>query len=333
MSDIKNRKDQHIQLCLENDVSSQLLNGFENYHLIYNALPEIDFDQIDMTTTFLGKKLSYPFLISAMTGGTPYAKKINTQLATAAQKMNVALCVGSQRTMLKDPATAETFFVRDVAPDILLFANFGAIQLNYGYTAKDCQKLIDAIGADALVLHLNPLHEAVQPEGDRNFKNLSHKIKEVAQNLSVPVIVKEVGCGISGEVAKRLLSCGVKVVDVAGGGGTSFPVVEGYRANLKDPKLFGQLGIPTADCIVDVREVCGEKVSIIASGGITSGIEAAKAFALGADLVGFAKPLLCAATKSAQDVEVVLRQFAYELQVTLFSAGTKRLSELSRLER
>jgi len=324
---IKNRKDQHIQLCLTKDVTSVLSNGFEKYNLAYNALPEIDFDEIDLSTIFFGKKLSYPFLLSAMTGGTQYGKKINKHLATAAQKLNVAMCVGSQRAMLKDSSVTETFFVRDVAPDILLFANFGAIQLNYGYTAQDCQKLVDAIQADALVLHLNPLHEAVQPEGDRNFKNLAEKIKTVVEKLSVPVIVKEVGCGISGEVAQRLLKCGVAAIDVAGAGGTSFPVVEGYRANLDDPKLFGQLGISTADCIVDVRKTCGDNISIIASGGINNGIEAVKALALGADLVGFARPLLHAATQSSEGVEKKMLNLARELQIALFSMGAKGVQE------
>lgn len=328
MSTIHKRKNQHIEICLQKDVTSTISNGLQNYHLVYNALPEIDFDQIDTTTTFLGKKLNFPFLISAMTGGTQYGKNLNKRLAAAAQKLGVAMCVGSQRAMLKDESVAESFMVRDVAPDILLFANFGAIQLNYGYTVVDCQKLVDAIDADALVLHLNPLHEAVQPEGDRNFANLSEKIKHVVQNLSVPVIVKEVGCGISGDVAQRLFNLGVQTVDVAGAGGTSFPVVEGYRAGLQNPKLFGQLGISTADCIVDVRKKLGEKISLIASGGITNGIEAAKALALGADMVGFASPLLVAATESTQAVENVLQLFAYQLKVAMFSSGAETLQQL-----
>jgi len=326
---IKNRKDQHIRLCLEKDVTSTISNGFDRYRLVYNALPEINFDDIDISTTFLGKKLNYPFLISAMTGGTPYGKKINKRLAVAAQKLGVAMCVGSQRAMLKDPSVTDSFAVRDVAPDIVLFANVGAVQLNYGYTAQDCQKLVDAIDADALVLHLNPLHEAVQPEGDRNFKKLSEKIKQVVESLSVPVIVKEVGCGISGEVAQRLHNCGVKIIDVAGAGGISFPVVEGYRAGLQNPKRFGELGMSTADCIIDVRKKVGDKLSVIASGGITNGIEAAKALALGADLVGFASPLLRAATISVQEVETVLQSLAHELKITLFSTGAKNLKALA----
>jgi len=329
MSQIQNRKNQHIQICLQENVSSSISNGFENYQLVYNALPEIDFDQIDTTVKFLGKKLNYPFLISAMTGGTQYGHDLNRRLAAAAQKFGIAMGVGSQRVMLKDPNVMKSFAVRDVAPDILLFANFGAIQLNYGYTIQDCQKLVDAIDADALVLHLNPLHEAVQPEGDRNFRNLSEKIKQVVEKLSVPVIVKEVGCGISGDVAQRLKNLGVTAIDVAGAGGTSFPVVEGYRANLQNPKRFGQLGISTAQCLVDVRKKVGKDFPVLASGGITNGIEATKALALGADLVGFASLLLGAATQSTQEVETVLQTLSQELKIAMFSAGAENLASLN----
>jgi len=328
MSQIQNRKNQHIQICLEQDVCSTISNGFEKYHLVYNALPEIDFDEIDISTTFLGKKLACPFLFSAMTGGTQYGHDLNKRLAQAAQNIGVAMGVGSQRAMLKDPGVAKSFAVRDIAPDILLFANFGAVQLNYGYDVQDCQKLVDAIDADALVLHLNPLHEAVQPEGDRNFKNLAKKIKQVVENLSVPVIIKEVGCGISGDVAKRLKKLGIAGIDVAGAGGTSFPVVEGYRADLKHPKLFGQFGISTAECLVDARKKIGKDFPLIASGGISNGIEAAKALALGADLVGFASMVLDAATKSSQAVEDVLQTCTHQLKIAMFSAGAEDLEKL-----
>jgi len=327
---IKNRKNDHIRLCLNEDVNSCLSNGFQNYHLVYNALPEIDYNDIDLTTTFLGKKINYPFLLSSMTGGTPYAKQINQRLAQAAQALNVPMGVGSQRAMLKDLTVQDTFRIRDWAPDIPLLANFGAVQLNYGYSVEHCQFLVDTIGADALILHLNPLHEAVQPEGDTNFKNLAEKIKEVVAGLSVPVIVKEVGCGISGEVAFRLQQCGVQIIDVAGAGGTSFPVVEGYRAGLKDVKLFGQLGVPTADCIVSVKKTTND-LFVIASGGMRNGIEIAKALALGAGLVGFARPALHAAQDSQEAVQEVIGLLAKELQVTMFSAGVSTISQLKEV--
>ena len=324
---IEKRKNDHIRLCLEKDVLSQFSNGFEKYRLVYNALPNLDLNQIDLSTTVLGKKLNYPLLLSAMTGGTTWAKEINQNLARVAQKLNIAMCVGSQRAMLKDPSVRDTFTVRDVAPDILLFANIGAIQLNYGYGLSECQKVVDAIGANALVLHLNPLHEAVQPEGDTNFKGLEKKIEMVAKKLSVPVFIKEVGCGISGEVARRLIDCGVQGIDVAGSGGTSFPVVEGYRAQLPDPKLFGQLGISTAESLIAVRRAVGDSVPVIASGGITNGIEAAKALALGADCVGFAGVVLRAATESDNAIEEVVLRITRELQVALFSAGVGSVRE------
>ncbi|MFC1845757.1 type 2 isopentenyl-diphosphate Delta-isomerase [Candidatus Dependentiae bacterium] len=326
-NEIEKRKDEHLSICLDKNVQSCLSNGFDEYRLQYNALPEIDFDSLDLSVEFFGKKLSSPFLLSAMTGGTQKGKEINQRLATVAQKMNVAMCVGSQRAMLKDPSLSDTFAIRDKAPDILLFANFGAIQLNNGYAVEHCQHLVDAIGADALVLHLNPLHEAVQPEGDTNFQGLSNNIKTVVDALSVPVIIKEVGCGISGDVAQRLASLGVGIIDVAGAGGTSFPTVEGYRAGLKDPKIFGQLGIPTAESIVQVKGAL-DTISVIASGGITNGIDAAKALALGADLVGFAGVLLGPAMHSDDLVQKTLERIATELKVAMFSAGASQITSL-----
>ncbi|MCK5632246.1 type 2 isopentenyl-diphosphate Delta-isomerase [bacterium] len=329
-SEIKSRKNQHIQLCLEKDVQSTITNGLEQYRLPYNALPEINFNEINLSTKFFKKNLDAPLLLSAMTGGTELGKKINKRLAKVAQKLNIAMGVGSQRAMLKDKSLTDTFYIRDVAPDILLFANFGAIQLNYGYDFNHCQELVDSIKADALVLHLNPLHEAIQPEGDTNFKNISKKIETVVQNLSVPVIIKEVGCGISGEVAHRLENLGVKTFDVAGAGGTSFPVVEGYRANLKNPKLFGQLGISTADSITQVKKATSSP-SIIASGGITNGIETAKAIALGADLVGFAGAVLSSATESEKMLEQNIERIIYELKVTMFSVGATTINDLKKI--
>lgn len=323
-SEIEKRKNEHLAICTNEDVQSSLSNGFDSYRLFYNALPEIDADSLDLSVTFLGKKLSYPFLISAMTGGTQKGKEINTRLATVAQNMKIAMCVGSQRAMLKNSALIDTFAIRTYAPDILLFANMGAIQLNNGYTAADCQQLINAIDADALVLHLNPLHEMVQPEGDTNFKGLLKKIEAVVNTVTVPVIIKEVGCGISGEVAQRLASIGIQIIDVAGAGGTSFPVVEAHRAGLKNPKIFGQLGISTAESIVQVKKIV-DTISIIASGGIKNGVDAAKAFALGADLVGFAGALLKPAMENGDLLQKRLDEIVLELRVAMFSCGVLRI--------
>jgi len=324
------RKNEHIDICLKNDVRSAYSNGFEKYRFVYNALPEIDYDEIDCSINFLGKTLDFPLLISAMTGGTEMAKEINKRLAAIAQRHNIALCVGSQRAMVENKSLIETFDVRRIAPDVLLFANMGAVQLNYGYNEEQCRYLVDTIGADALVLHLNPLHEAVQPEGDRNFKGLLPKIENIVQQLNVPVIIKEVGSGISGEVAQRLRDAGVKIIDVAGSGGTSFAVVEGYRSNLKNPKLFGELGISTAECLVDVKKKT-EDIFVIASGGITNGIEIAKAIALEADLVGIASVILQEATESEEALDEKISELINELKITMFSAGASKLSDLKDL--
>ena len=224
------RKDQHLQICLEKDIQfHQQTNGLEHYRFEHYCLPEIDFDDITLQTSFLGKQLSAPLLISSMTGGTPKAKKINYRLAEFAQAYQFAMGVGSQRVVVEKPDVADTFRVRSLAPDILLFANLGAVQLNYSYGVEECQRAVDILEADALILHLNPLQECIQPNGDRNFKGLLTKIAQVCDKLPVPVIVKEVGNGISGKMAQALIEAGVSVIDVAGAGGTSWSKVESER--------------------------------------------------------------------------------------------------------
>jgi isopentenyl-diphosphate delta-isomerase len=220
------RKKEHLELCLDTEsVTSTSGAGFDRYHFVHNALPERDIDEIDLSTTFLGKRLSAPLLISSMTGGFDLARKVNRNLATAAQRLGLGMGVGSQRVALEEPSAADSFQVRDVAPDILLLGNLGAVQLNYGYTVEHCRKAVRTIAADGLILHLNVLQEAVQPEGNRNFRGLEAKIATVCRELEVPVVVKEVGSGISGEVAVRLQRAGVQAIDIAGRGGTSWYAV------------------------------------------------------------------------------------------------------------
>lgn len=326
---MQKRKTDHIQICLRQEIETGL-TGFEKYQFVHNALPEIDLEKIDTSTKFLGKKLSAPILISSMTGGTPEAKKINKNLAKAAQKMGVAMAVGSQRIAIENPKLASTFQVRDVAPDILLFANLGAVQLNYGFGIRQCQKAVEMIGADALVFHLNPLQEAIQPEGNRNFENLLPKIEKIVANLSVPVIIKEVGCGISEEVARKLYQVGVRIIDTAGWGGTNWAKIEGIRAKNKLGETFSQWGIPTAESIIVCRKVKG--LTVIGSGGVRSGIEVAKAIALGADLVGLALPFLKPATKSRRAVEEKLAQLARELKIAMFCLGAKDIKDLGKVQ-
>ncbi len=327
------RKADHIRICLDEDVQFQTTTGLEKYHFTHCCLPELDYDAIDLSTSFLGKKLATPLLISSMTGGTEQARTINTRLALAAQEHGLAMGVGSQRVAIEQPEAAATFNVRQLAPDILLLANLGAVQLNYGYGVEECLKAVDLLQADALILHINPLQECIQPRGDRNSQGLLAKIEQVCKSLPVPVIAKEVGNGISVSMAARLMNVGVSAIDVAGAGGTSWALVEGERAeNALEKQLgktFANWGIPTADCIQGISQAYPQ-LPLIASGGLRHGVDVAKSIALGADLAGLALPFLRAATVSpaavAEKVEILLA----ELRTVLFCTGSKNLASLQR---
>lgn len=332
MTGIEDRKREHIETVLNEDVTSKgVTTGFEDYVFEHVALPEIDFDTVNTDCTVFGKRLASPLLISSMTGGTAIARDINMRLAEAAQSLGIAMGVGSQRAAIEDGAFADTFNVRPVAPDILLFANLGAVQLNYGYAVDQARRAVDMIGADALFLHLNPLQEAVQAGGDRNWAGLYAKIGALVDAIGVPLVVKEVGNGISGSVARRLVDLGVAGIDVAGAGGTSWSEVEAYRQ--KDPMTrrvahaFAGWGIPTAAALTDVCAAVPE-VPVFASGGIRSGIEAAKAVRLGASLVGIAAPALGSATETAAAVTDAMAATAEELRITMFCTGSQDLKAL-----
>ncbi len=328
------RKDEHLRINLEHDVRSNLSAGFEHYRFIHRALPELDLSQVRTTVTVFGRRLAAPLLISSMTGGTPETARINRHLAEAAQAMRVALGVGSQRAALEDPTVADTFRVRAYAPDVLLFANLGAVQLNYGYGVEHCRRAVDMIEADALILHLNPLQEALQPEGDTRFAGLLRKIEALTRALEVPVVVKEVGWGIGPRVARQLADAGVAAIDVAGAGGTSWSQVEMHRApddhHRRLAAAFAAWGIPTAESLRYVRAAAPE-VLVFASGGMRTGVDAAKALALGASLVGFAGPLLRAAARSAQAVAAELRLLHAQLRVTMFAVGAADVDALRRV--
>lgn len=325
------RKADHIRINLEEDVRSALTSGLERYRLVHCALPELDLRKVDTACAWFGKRLSAPILISSMTGGTGRAGPINRNLAVAAQAVGVAMGVGSQRAALEDEALSETFRLRDVAPDIVLFANMGAVQLNYGYGLEDCRRAVDMISADALILHLNTIQEAVQPEGDVDFSGLLSKIEAVARNLDVPVIVKEVGWGISAETARLLASAGVSAIDVAGAGGTSWSQVEMHRAESARQRAvaaaFVGWGIPTAESIQQVR-AAAPGVRVIASGGLHDGVDIAKSLALGASLCGFAGPLLRAADLGPEDVVDKLTELTTTLRVAMFATGCATIEAL-----
>jgi isopentenyl-diphosphate Delta-isomerase len=315
----------------ENVQFGRQTSGFDRYHFNHVCLPELDYAEIDLGTKFLKKSLGAPMLISSMTGGTKQAKEINYRLAEVAQTYRLAMGVGSQRVAVEHPQVADTFQVRSIAPDILLFANLGAVQLNYRYGIDECQRVVDSLEADALILHLNPLQECIQPDGDTNFKGLLDRIANVCDRLSVPVIAKEVGNGISAAMAAKLMAAGVQAIDVAGAGGTSWAKVESERAqtNLQRRlgQTFGDWGIPTADCIQQIHQVDPD-LPLIASGGLRNGLDGAKALALGADLVGFALPFLQAADRSTEAVDELARILIAEIQTVLFCTGNANLDQL-----
>lgn len=330
-SKIDQRKADHIKINLEKDVRSSLTSGLEKYHFIHEALPELDLDKIDTRLSLFGKQLSAPILISSMTGGTADAELINLRLAEAAQEMKIAMGVGSQRAAIENTDLEKTFQVRRVAPDILLFANLGAVQLNYGYGIDQCRLAVDMIGADALIFHFNPLQEAVQDAGDTNFEGLARKLEEICKKLEVPVIAKEVGWGISEWSAKLLADCGVQAIDVAGAGGTSWSQVEMHRAPDEFTRelaaTFVGWGIPTAESILNVKKAASD-ITIFASGGIKDGLDIAKCIALGATLGGMAGQFLKAAAISTEKAVETTKLTKKQIEVTMFATGAKDLKEL-----
>lgn len=325
------RKADHIRINLEEDVQSALSSGFEKYRFRNEALPEIDLDEVDTSLEIFGKRLSAPVFISSMTGGTQEAERINTILAEAAQNSGIAMGLGSQRAAIEQPELASTFQVRRVAPSALIFANIGAIQLNHAFGLEECKKAVEMIEADALILHLNPLQEALQPEGQTNFRGLLRKIEGICDHLEVPVIVKEVGWGISEKTAWHLKNAGVSAIDVSGAGGTSWSQVEMHR--IAEDHLtaiaaeFRGWGIPTADSILQAA-ACKPGIMVFASGGLRNGIDIAKAITLGAEMGGMAGPFLKAAASGIFETMQKIREIKRTLQICMFAAGIANIPEL-----
>ncbi len=329
-NDERDRKAEHIQLSLDDRMQ---LHGhfFDAYYFEHEALPELDLHEIEISTHFLEKVVEAPLLISCMTGGTEDAVRLNRHLAEAAEETGIALGVGSQRKALEDPSLVESFQVRQWAPSVPLLANLGAVQLTYGYGVDECRAAVEMIEADALVLHLNPLQEAIQPEGQCDFTELISKIGQIVERLEAPVIVKEVGSGISKKLATRLWDVGVRIVDTAGVGGTSWARIEGARAQDAElGELFAGWGIPTPISIRELRHIPG--LQIIGSGGLSSGLDVAKAIALGADMAGMAQPFLVAADQSTEAVVEKVRRTTRELGISMFCAGARNLETLQQIE-
>ncbi len=334
---INKRKSEHIEIALNETVTgNNISTGFEKLKFIHNALPEIDFKEIDISNDFFGYKSKTPFLISSMTGGSEFAETINRNFAIAAEERGWVLALGSMRALIESEDHQSSFQMRKYAPTIPIIANLGAVQLNYGFDFAKCQKIIELSGANALVLHLNSIQEVIQPEGNTNFKNLLGKIQKLCAALDVPVGVKEVGWGIDGETAQKLCDVGVSFIDVAGAGGTSWSQVEKFRSSepikRKAAETFSEWGIPTVDCVTSVREKIGEQ-PIIASGGIKTGLDAAKTIAIGADFVGFGRSILKEATQSVEDITEVLETRELELRMAMFGIGALSLKELKATDR
>ncbi len=322
MSAIKERKLKHIQVCLEYPVEySTKTNGFEAVPWDYCALPEVSLEDIKLETEFLGKKLRAPLLIGAMTGGAERAAKINRNLAIAAQHLGIGMMLGSQRAMLEIESARASFQIRDVAPDILLIGNIGVAQFKKGYGAKEARAAIELVCADAIAFHTNPLQEALQPGGDTDFANLIPILEKLVPDVGYPVMLKEVGHGLSGNVARAVKNIGFAALDVAGAGGTSWAKVEDFahHGRLEHPDL-DEIGIPTAQALQECRSALPE-MPLMASGGIRTGLEVAKALKLGASVAAMAKPLLEPALHSPEAVIQHLEKVIFELKIAMFVAG------------
>lgn len=334
---IVKRKLEGIRIPLEEEVEARNITNYLEYvHLVHNALPELDYDDVDTSINFLNHRFSAPLLIDAITGGAPPAKELNEIFGSVVEEKGLGMVVGSQRAGLVDEGLAKTYSIaREKAPNAFIAANIGAPQLSKGISVEDVKKLVEMVKADALVVHLNPLQELVQPEGEPRFKGVLSAIKELIAKVGVPIIVKEVGSGISKEVAVKLSLIGVAAINVAGAGGTSWAAIEGRRASEVQDKekaelaeLFWDWGIPTAVSILEVRSVVN--LPIIASGGIRSGIEMAKCIALGANLCAMALPMLKAAAKSKNALNDLVEKKIKELKATMFLVGAKNVEELSK---
>lgn len=327
------RKAEHLSICLQRKVESDSVRtGFDGFQFVHEALPEVNLEDVDTNSQLLAKELSAPFMISSMTGGLSEGGRINRVLAEAAQIMGVAIGVGSQRVGLLNPSLADTFKVRQIAPDVFLCANLGGVQLNNGFSLDECRAAVDMIDADALVLHLNPLQESVQSGGNTNFEGLVRRIESICASLEVPVIVKEVGQGISERSARVLMDAGVAAIDIAGAGGTSWSLVESIRERNGKSEVgatFSDWGIPTAESIIMARRGAPD-IALIASGGVRSGLDAAKSIALGANLVAFGLPVLKEAVRGVDAVLHLLRRYRDELRTAMFCIGAHNLDELYR---
>ena len=326
------RKLQHVEIVARDDEIDRRKYYFDRLHLIHRALPEINLDEVDTSTEFLGKRLTAPILISSMTGGGyPELRTINRNLALAAEAAGVAMAVGSQRVLFTNPESRPSFALREFAPSALLLANLGAVQLNYGFGLEQCREAVSVLDADGLYFHLNPLQEAVQPEGNVNFAHLIGRIGEINQQLGRPVILKEVGAGLSIHDVRLGLQHGLRYFDVAGSGGTSWSRIEHFRHDTESAYtpglLFQDWGIPTPLALLQLRPLLPE-ATLLASGGIRNGIDIVKSLILGARLAGLASPFLKPAMISSELVIETINRLKQEIRIAMFLLGTKSIDQL-----
>jgi isopentenyl-diphosphate delta-isomerase len=338
---IKNRKDEHILVTSTKNVESNESTWLEHIKFVHNSLPEFNLDDVVLSCDFLGKRISAPIMIGAITGGTELSKKINVDLAIAAEKFEIPMMVGSQRVILRHPETKETFSaVRENAPSIPIVGNIGIAQVAASENFDYIKELINDIDADALAIHFNVIQEVIQPEGDKTYAGAIKKIQDLKNQYSIPIIIKETGCGISREVALKLIEIGIDAIDVSGVGGTSWVAVEYYRAKKQKSKfrmdlgkLFWDWGIPTAASIIEVNSVVKNNVSkikIIGSGGIRSGIDIAKTLRIGANYAAIARPFLIASLEGQESVDQFIEKIVNELKITMLLTGSKDINELTK---
>jgi isopentenyl-diphosphate delta-isomerase len=333
----RNRKAEHIRISLDKDVQARIARtGFEDVDFVHRALPEIDRQEIDLSVDIFNHKFAAPLIVGAITGGTHESMEINANIAEAVEDLGLGMGVGSQRAAIENKKLERTFAIaRKKAPTAFLIANIGAVQLANGYTSKELKKAVEMIDADAIAVHLNPLQETAQPEGQTNFRGIIDRIRELAKELDTPVIAKETGAGIAAEEAKKLEAAGVKCIDVSGVGGTSWAGVEYYRAKERHnsfqrtlAELFWDWGIPTAVSIVEVSQTV--EIPIIASGGIRNGLDAGKALALGASLTSFSQPALRAAVRGLRETRNSLSLLIAELRNCMFLVGADSVQKLRK---
>jgi isopentenyl-diphosphate delta-isomerase len=337
MADIEKRKRRHLRLSLEENVQADIGTGFGDVRLIHRALPEIDLEDVDTSVELFGRRLGFPLIISAITGGTGFAEEINFTLASAAEEFGIGIGVGSQRIALENPSVAHTFrVVREKAPSSLVLGNIGCPQLSLGWGVEEARRCVDMIEADALAIHMNPLQEAVQVEGETRYRGVMSKIRKIAQGISVPVVMKETGCGIAREEAIKLEKVGVAGLELSGTGGTSWAAVEHHIAKeegRRDQEALGlalwNWGIPTAISVVETSQ--STNLKIIASGGLRSGVDMAKAIALGADAAGIARPFLKKAVEGLEALREHIKGILLEFRTVMFLVGANSIEELKRV--